>query len=418
MKTQESRRIAPGRLAASFTVSVLVMCCVAFFGQVAIGAACPSFSGLIQNGAYAVTDSNGRILSSCHPDVPFIPASILKIPTALAAFSILGLDYRFKTDFYMDSHDDLYIKGFGDPLLISEEIDLIFVELKLHGVQRINSIFIDNSSFALEHQVPGKEFSANPYDAPVGPVVVNFNSVPVKVIKKRKIISGEPQTPMLPIMRELAADYRPGNYRINICQHYCQADQQMARYTAELFRALQKKAGIPGQGEAGIRAVPSDAIRIYEHVSTKNLEDLASSMLKYSSNFISNLIYLTCGAEVFGYPATWAKAKKAVQQSLINQLGEKKIAGMIQEEGAGLSRNNRLSARIMLSILQVFKPYAYLLRKHQGCLTKSGSMKGVYNYAGYLPDGKSYVIMLNQQRNTRKSVLKKLRKGQYPRTVP
>jgi len=390
--------------------------CFVLPGQAAI-AACPSFSSLIHNGSYGVSDMNGNVISGCNVDLPFVPASILKIPTALAAFSILGLHYRFKTQFFVTGSNDLYIKGFGDPLLISEEIELIFIELKLREVEEINAIFIDNSSFALEHQVPGRELSANPYDAPVGPVVVNFNSVSVRVTQKRQIVSGESQTPDLPIMQELADNYLPGKYRINICQDFCNPEHQMARYTAELFRAIQKKFEIPGQGETGIKQVPADAVLVYEHFSTKNLEELASSMLKYSSNFISNLVYLACGAEKFGYPATWEKAHKAIRLALREQLGKKTAEMIVQEEGAGLSRNNRLSSRTMLKILESFKPYSYLLRKRQGCLTKSGSMKGVYNYAGYLRDGRPYVILLNQYRNTRSSVLKKLRKEKYPKRI-
>jgi D-alanyl-D-alanine carboxypeptidase/D-alanyl-D-alanine-endopeptidase (penicillin-binding protein 4) len=398
-----------------FQVGV-VYCCIVVFGQVA-SAACPSFSKLIRHGAFAVSEINGKIISGCNVDTSFIPASILKIPTALAAFSILGPAYRFKTYLYTDRHNNLYIKGFGDPLLVTEEIELIFTALKLRSVEQINAIYIDNSSFALEHQVPGRELSANPYDAPVGAVSVNFNSVPVRVTRKRHIVSGEKQTPDLPLMQELAQKYRPGRYRINICQEGCNPDAQMARYTIELFRAIQKKNGIAGQGESGIKQVPVDAHLLYAHFSSKNLENMASSMLKYSSNFIANLVYLTCGAEQFGYPATWEKAHKAVDQALIRQLGEKTVKAIIHEEGAGLSRRNRISARTMLAVLKTFEPYAYLLRKKQGCLTKSGSMKGIYNFAGYLPDGKPYVIMLNQLRNTRKSLLKRLRNGQYPQIL-
>ncbi|MCI5151019.1 MAG: hypothetical protein D3916_16830 [Candidatus Electrothrix sp. MAN1_4] len=43
-----------------------------------------------------------------------------------------------------------------------------------------------------------------------------------------------------------------------------------------------------------------------------------------------------------------------------------------------------------------------------------GSMKGIYNYAGYLADGKPYVIFLNQRRNQRRTILARLKKGQYP----
>ena len=189
----------------------------------------------------------------------------------------------------------------------------------------------------------------------------------------------------------------------------------MARYTTDLFRALQKKAGIAGQGESGIKKVPADGVLVYEHHNSKDLEYLTSSLLKYSSNFIANLVYLTCGVEKFGYPATWAKADRAVHQALVKQLGQKTASAIIQEEGAGLSRNNRITARTMLAVLKAFRPHAYLLRKRMGVPTKSGSMKGIYNYAGYLKDGSAYVIMLNQSRDTRRSVLGQLKKGQYPK---
>ena len=394
--------------------AVVIICCAVLFGQAAF-AACPSFSKLIRNGTYGVSDEQGNIVSGCNTDIPYIPASIIKIPTALTALAILGPDYRFKTRFYTDSRDNLYIKGFGDPLLISEEINLIFDALRQRGIQRINSIFIDTSSFALKQQVPGRKSTGNPYDAPVGPVVVNFNSVAVRVKKNRHIVSSEAQTPTLPIMQQVAKNYLPGSYRINVCTGSCHPEQQMARYTIELFRALQKKAGIAGQGASGIKAVPADGVLVYEHHNSKDLEYLVSSLLKYSSNFIANLVYLTCGAEKFGYPATWAKADRAVHQELIRQLGDETAFAVIQKEGAGLSRNNRITARTMLAVLKAFRPYAYLLSKRMGVPTKSGSMKGIYNYAGYLKDGCAYVIMLNQSRNTRRSVLARLEKGQYPK---
>ena len=372
--------------------------------------ASPTLSELIQKGAYGVSDEQGNLLAGCNTDTPYIPASILKVPTALAAFALLGADYRFKTRFYTDSQDNLYIMGFGDPLLISEEISRIWGELKLRGVQRINSIYIDNSNFALEKRVPGRETSNNPYDAPVGSVVVNFNSVAVRVTKNRRILSDEKQTPTLAIMREIARNYLPGHYRLNICRGKCETEQQMARYTTELFRALQKKTEISGKGDSGIKKVPADARLVYEHQNSKDLEYLTSSFLKYSSNFIANLVYLTCGAKKYGYPATWEKADRAVHEEMVSQLGEETASAIFHEEGAGLSRNNRITARAMLEVLKVFRPYAYLMRKREGVLTKSGSMKGIYNYAGYLNDGNAYVILLNQQRNARIGVLRLLKK--------
>ncbi len=400
------------------TFSVLVACIILSLatGQAAAKSKsrAPSLSKLIQQGGYGVSDTQGKIIASYRLDKPYIPASLLKIPTAIAAFAILGSDYRFKTRFYIDRKDNLYIKGFGDPLLISEEIELIFSALKMRQVKRINGIFVDPGNFALEHRVLGRENSDNPYDAPVGPTVVNFNSVSVRVTKKGRVVSGEEQTPTLPIMRELVEGFGPGKYRINICTGHCQEDERMAQYTTELFRALQRGANIPGQGATGIKPVPGSAKLMYEHLGSKNLEELSSSFLKYSSNFISNLVYLTCGAKKFGYPATWDKANRAVRAEFTKQLDKKTVAALVQKEGAGLYRGNRITVRAMLQVLKVFRPYAYLLRKRKGVLTKSGSMKGVYNYAGYLNNGNAYVILLNQTRNRRGAVLDLLKKIKTP----
>jgi D-alanyl-D-alanine carboxypeptidase/D-alanyl-D-alanine-endopeptidase (penicillin-binding protein 4) len=378
--------------------------------QTTFAAGCPPpYGSLIQNGAYGVSDLQGKIVEGCNLDTPYIPASILKVPTALVALSILGPAYRFTTRFYIDKQNNLYIQGFGDPLLIPEEIRLIVATLKQRGLQQINAIYIDDANFALEYQTPGSEFSNNPYDAPVGATVVNFNSVPIQVKKGGLVFSGGPNTPLLPIMSELATGYPPGKRRVNICQGGCRnTNQQMARYTAELFRAIQEEQGIPGQGEMGRKRIPATARLLYEHHNSKNLLDLTSSFLKYSSNFISNLVYLAVGAKKFGWPATWAKADRAVEQELVRQLGPKTAAAIVHKDGAGLYRGDRVTARAMLEVLRIFRPYAWLLRKHQGVPTKSGSMKGVWNYVGYLKDGRPYVILLNQQANRRITVLRRL----------
>ncbi|MCI5139570.1 MAG: hypothetical protein D3922_14435, partial [Candidatus Electrothrix sp. AR1] len=226
--------------------------------------------------------------------------------------------------------------------------------------------------------------------------------------------SGEEKTPLLPIMQTLGKGYPAGKHRINICRGGKQAEGQVACHTTELFRALQEDAGIAGKGGTGIRRVPADAELIYIHQGSKNLKELANSFLKYSSNFISNLVYLACGAKKYGYPATWAKAERAVNEVLVKRLGKETAAAIVQKEGAGLFRGNRVTVRAMLELLKAFRPHASLLRNYMGVPTKSGSMKGIYNYAGYLNDGRAYVILLNQQRNQRRPVLGLLKKGQYP----
>ena len=87
----------------------------------------------------------------------------------------------------MSGHN-LYLKGFGDPFLVAEEVALILDRLQDSGVARINGIFVDNSSYDLEEQVPGRGTSDNPYDVPVSATAVNFNTVAVRVRPDREVL--------------------------------------------------------------------------------------------------------------------------------------------------------------------------------------------------------------------------------------
>jgi D-alanyl-D-alanine carboxypeptidase/D-alanyl-D-alanine-endopeptidase (penicillin-binding protein 4) len=386
-----------------------------FFGGRVGNATCRTISDLAAQGAFGVADAGGRIIDSCHVDQPLVPASVLKVATTLTALRILGPEYRFLTEFYVDTRDNLYIKGFGDPTLMSEEIADLVGQLRQKGLRRVQTLYIDASAFSLSMQVPGQENSENPYDAPVGPLSVNFNSVPLLKDAAGRIVSGEPLTPTLPIMHALGQQRPAGRYRVNICAQGCDADARMAQYGGELFRALLQQAGIPVAALGGLRMTPvQDAVLLHAHRSAQTLKEISRSLLHYSSNFMANLVFLTCGAQQFGYPATWQKAQQAVHQELVRQLGSATADAIVQVEGAGLSRQNRVTARAMLHVLARFQPYADLLKKERGVAVKTGTLTGVYNLAGYLPDGQPFVILLNQQVNSRADVLERIKRQFAP----
>ena len=84
---------------------------------------------LVDNGGF-VLSGNNHIVAEHNAEKLFIPASILKIATSLASLSILGPEYRFRTELYLTNNNDLYIKVSGDPYLTSEEVRLILSILK------------------------------------------------------------------------------------------------------------------------------------------------------------------------------------------------------------------------------------------------------------------------------------------------
>ena len=79
-------------------------------------------AALAPSGVVLVVDPEGSELVAQNADEPFVPASVTKIVTAWLALEVLGGDYRFETRFYLDDKRLLYVRGGGDPFLISEEL--------------------------------------------------------------------------------------------------------------------------------------------------------------------------------------------------------------------------------------------------------------------------------------------------------
>jgi D-alanyl-D-alanine carboxypeptidase/D-alanyl-D-alanine-endopeptidase (penicillin-binding protein 4) len=361
---------------------------------------------LVDSGGYAVKKNNKYIVTH-NLHTSYVPASIIKIATALAALDILGPSFRFETYFYRDNHDNLYIKGFGDPFLISEEVAVIVKKLKELGCTEINDIYLDNTAFNLKERTDGSGLSDNPYDAKNSALAVNFNTVNIAKDTIGRVISAEEQTPTHPLMAELAKELEPGVHRVNITQDKYVGDAIINRYVGELFRVFQKQKNIAGKGMITPRKTPTNLEPFYIHRSSKTLEDIIGPLMLYSNNFIANQLFLTLGVNKFDYPATWKKSILVMAGYLRSKysLPQKEIYIV---EGSGLSRKNRISPHAMIKILDSFKFYAKSLPYEEGRFLKSGTLKGVYSYSGYfLENGNldSFVLLLNQEKNSRDRLL-------------
>ncbi len=336
---------------------------------------------------YAVS-LNGRVLFEHQADKPLIPASIIKLITASAAFERLGLAYRFHTDFFVDIKGNLYIKGYGDPMLISEEWKAIAHSLSQNGLQSVKSIFVDNSFFSQNIEVPGRSEDLDPYNAPVSALAANFNTICVHVHPDGRVTSKEPQTPMTDFAREAALLLKiRGIARVNLGQNGI----AYKLYPGHLMRAFLERKGIPVEGAIGHRDVPSGSTLIYRHLCRDPLEDVVQKMLKHSSNFIANQIFLTLGAKAFGEPATMEKGQRAVSDFLADSLSVKNAKVI---EGSGLSKMNRVTARQMDQVLKHFWPHRRLLPKRGGMRVKTGTLSDVKASAGYFTSRSNGLVRL------------------------
>ncbi len=381
-----------------------------------IGVAAPPPAGaqddvqrLINNGGYSVEDGSGR--HAYRENDLFVPASTMKVLTSLIALELLGPDYRFETHIFLDSRGNLYIKGYGDPLLTSEILLELGKKLAEMGVRQLQSISLDDSTFDLRGETASEENSAKSYDAPNGALAVNFNTVSLVVSAKGRISSGESQTPLLPLMREIAVGLAPGSHRLNVNMLPPQPGKSPTlRYAGELFTAQLKQAGITIRYPCKIQATPRILKPILIYKGRSSLEEIIRECLKYSNNFIANQLFLACGIRAYGLPATWAKSRQTFTDYTATTLGIPKGLAVVME-GAGLSRQNRISPAAFIQVLNRFKPFAALLSQRDSIPVKSGTLTGVYCFAGYFPKGETlipFAIFLNQAENNRKQLLKEL----------
>ncbi len=387
----------------------LSLCLFLFFSSVSSASPLPPWSSevtrFIENGGVYAESTQGKVLFNYQGDKVFIPASTFKLITALSALEILGKDYRFKTEFYIDGANNLYIKGYGDPFLISEELNEIAGTLRRKGVKKIAQIYLDASFFDPIH-VPGVSASLNPYDALNSALSTNFNTIFINKTKNGPIESAEPQTPMTELTRLLAEKGPLGKSRINLAAR----PEESLLYVGYLFKAFLQTHGIPVEGKITKGLVQSGAKLIYEHHSSKSLEYVVQAMMKYSTNFIANQLFLTMGAEKLGAPANLAKGKKAVTDFLKNKIG---LSEFNIEEGSGISRQNKITPAQMSHVLKHFEKYKNLLpEKLDGILAKTGTLNGVSCLAGYFESsqhqGVRFVIFLNQKGGYREKIAKAL----------
>jgi D-alanyl-D-alanine carboxypeptidase/D-alanyl-D-alanine-endopeptidase (penicillin-binding protein 4) len=329
-----------------------------------------------------VMDADGKELVAQNADEPFVPASVTKIVTAWLALQVLGADYRFETHFYLDSKRVLTVHGGGDPFLISEELALLATELVAAiGKKPIAGIVLDASHFPADLRIPGVEDTNKSFDTLNSALAVNFNTINA-VRRGNKVESAEKQTPLTPLaISQFQARGPNGRGRISLNQEPALG----LRYAGELLAAFIKRAGGSVSGKITTGLVPAGFAPVYVHRQSRALSVILRELLIGSNNYVANQIFLEIGATSLGGPVSLEKSVAVARKMLAAQ----GLADAIQlEEGSGLSRGNRFTARGLAKVLNLFAPNQSLLKSSTGASYKTGTLEGVRTLAGYASSSK------------------------------
>jgi serine-type D-Ala-D-Ala carboxypeptidase/endopeptidase (penicillin-binding protein 4) len=324
-----------------------------------------------------VMDAEGNELVAQNTDEPFVPASVTKIVTAWLAMEVLGGGYRFETRFYLDDKRVLYVRGGGDPFLISEELAPLATELVAAvGKKPITGIVLDASYYPSNLRIPGIVDTGEAYNALNSALAVNFNTV-YAVRSGNKVRSAEKQTPITSLAITQFRLRRPkGSGRISLSQDPTVSLQ----YAGELIAAFIERAGGSVKGKISTGTVREGLEPIYVHRQSRTLSQILVELLRASNNYIANQIFLEIGAHRRGGPVSLEKSLQVANEMLA---AHGLAAAIYLEEGSGISRNNHFTARGLAKVLELFEPHAGLLRGHHGGMNKTGALEGVRTLAGY-----------------------------------
>jgi D-alanyl-D-alanine carboxypeptidase/D-alanyl-D-alanine-endopeptidase (penicillin-binding protein 4) len=346
--------------------------------------AAPALAGVKENvaalapaGLVFVIDAKGNELVAQNADEPFVPASVTKIVTAWLAMEVLGGDYRFETRFYLDDKRVLYARGGGDPFLISEELAPLSTDLvAVVGKKPIDGIVLDTSYYPSNLRIPGIEDTNNAYDARNSALAVNFNTI-YAVRGRNKVRSAEKQTPITPLaIAQFRARGPKGSGRVSLSQDPTVSLQ----YAGELIAAFIERAGGSVKGKISAGTVPEGLKPVYVHRQSRTLSEILAELLRASNNYIANQVFLEIGGHRLGGPVSLEKSLKVANEMLA---AHGLAAAIHLEEGSGISRNNRFTARGLAKVLDLFAPHADLLHGHDGGMNKTGTLDGVRTLAGY-----------------------------------
>ena len=365
----------------------------------------PSIAALLgPQDSLLVIDSRGRVRMHWQADVPRIPASVLKLLTAQVAWHHFGPGYRFSTIYRQDAAGNLYVRGQGDPLFISEVIAQDAARLA-PLLAPVADIVLDDTYFDRPLTIPGVSDSLNPYDAPVGALGANFNTVFVRPGPGGGYQSAEPQTPMVPFVARQLADRPPAAGRLVLTHD----GQTATRYVGHLLGHFLAVAGRPPAGTVRLGQATSDSRPVLRSASPFDISEVLRRMLEYSSNFVANQLLVAAGARVYGPPGTLEKGVRLAEVYARETLG---LVSLQLAEGSGISRSNRISAADLAAVLTAFSDHRGLLRHDGRVWCKTGTLSGIQSRAGYIDSTENgpyrFVILINTAGHRADPVLRAL----------
>lgn len=350
--------------------------------------------------AMVIRLSDAKVIAELNPDKRLSPASVSKLVLASQALDTWGADKTFTTNVYMRGklnketlNGDLIFYGMGDPSLTNEKLWFLSTDVARYGIKKVTGKIIVNNSFfgkvtEDENRAAGKMKSQNAYDSPLSSSAVNFSvlaiivnpgqkeGAPAKIslepysLSSVKVISSvktskADSTPQLSVSR--ISHNGKDTYTVSgtiavdsTAERIYRSVSNPDTYAGEAFNAFLQSAGIETSGSTAVESTPlNKQDPLIAQVEGFPLDWQLRGLFQVSNNFVADMLALNLLNET--NPKNKGDLKeggKLLQKYLENLVknspwdtAKNQNSPMILESGSGLTPNNRLSARDIISVL-------------------------------------------------------------------
>jgi len=300
--------------------------------EIRIGGLLRSLSGtvkLIPDQSCLVVSVDGQRIVAVKPNLSVVPASNMKLLTAVVALEVLGPEFVYTTKVVGLQEEnrivgDMWLVGGGDPVLSTmaypmtesyptinqTRIESLVDAISAAGVTEITgSIVGDESRYDSERFTPTLGLGVRTTEVgPLGALLINDGVV-------------------------LASPIKP---------------DQPALAAAQEFSRLLTERGIIVGGAASVGTASSD-LPVIASINSAPLRDIVTEMLTNSDNNTAELVLKEIGLSKMSSGTRLAGTQ--VMQSSLQEMGFS-VDGTVIVDGSGLDRGNRVNCSLLTTLLE------------------------------------------------------------------
>lgn len=389
----------------------------------------------------SVKDINtGKNIYSFNSHTPFNPASTQKILTLAASLDTLGNDYKFITELYKSSNNELYFKLGADPFLSSKNLEQLLSTAKSKNVIEPKNVYIDDYILDSEYWGEGWQWDddINPLMPKFGSYNLDGNVVKV-IIRPTKL-----KAPADIYMKEFypigfVNNVTTGNEDKVTLTHNKSISENLIELNGTVVEQVEKfvpvnnikryfrlrleeafnSAKIVFYGKLYQKKLPAQNVYLVDKVE-HDMSLAVDEVLKNSNNMVAETVFKLAGGK---YVNNTGSISTAV--SMLNDYCKKNgldTSYIRIVDGSGVSKNNLMTAEFMTNFLVMLSKQDNfddfknsmatpgvgtlsnrMLYFHNNLRAKTGTLSNVSAIAGYIKTQRgrevAFSVMINDPKS-------------------